>query len=139
VSYSVDPKSLLFTDLTDEEAKSVEALATDIVLHGRPDGTHPAFTTWCNVAGYNSTQSLLVMSTAFPQRALLSLVRRAKRSEGDTAVAIIDGSAHVAGSDCCRHTPCRKCGGIQHYQAIYGGFIELCEFCDAGEWAKLKL
>lgn len=50
-------------------------------------------------------------------------------------VANIDGMDHVAGSDdCCRVLVCRKCKGRQHYQGVYGGYVELCETCDAQAW-----
>lgn len=53
-------------------------------------------------------------------------------------VAIIDGDEHeLCSEDCCSsglNGPCRTCGGRIHYQATYGGFVELCEECDRGDF-----
>lgn len=76
MAFEVDKKTLLFTNaLTWEEARELAKFAERIVIEGYVDGDHPAFKAWSTVAEYDSRQKLLVYSTAFPQRALLSLVR----------------------------------------------------------------
>ena len=47
-------------------------------------------------------------------------------------VFYIDGSDHIIGDeDCCGSfaKDCEKCGGIKHYQPMYGGFIYKCDKC----------
>jgi hypothetical protein len=51
-------------------------------------------------------------------------------------IADMDGMEHVMGGDCCMPRTCRRCGGRQHFQGIYGGYLELCEQCEAGQWTE---
>lgn len=74
MSYRVNPTSLLFDDLTPPEIAELETLTKQLVLEGRSIFGQRCFIEWCNVAGFDDRQALLVMTTAFPQRALLSLV-----------------------------------------------------------------
>ncbi len=74
----VDPQTLLFTEMTDDELADLRLLAESIVLQGETAYGHPLFDAWCAVAGYSDphdSRKLLVMSTVFPQRALLSILR----------------------------------------------------------------
>jgi len=50
-------------------------------------------------------------------------------------VARIDGSLHFE-RDCCRERKCPRCGAVEHFQGIYGGYVTICEHCpaDAEEW-----
>lgn len=50
-------------------------------------------------------------------------------------VSRIDGSLHFEG-DCCQERTCPRCGAVEHFQGIYGGYITICEKCpeDADEW-----
>lgn len=46
-------------------------------------------------------------------------------------IFLMDGSEHTKGDrDCCGHfgKEC-KCGGILHYQPVYGGFFYKCDNC----------
>ena len=75
MSYRVN-NHLLFIDLTDTEAKELGAFCERLVVEGHTDIEHPAFVAWCKAANFDERQVLLVYSTAFPQRALLSLYLR---------------------------------------------------------------
>lgn len=53
--------------------------------------------------------------------------------------ANLDGDLHVEGAkDCCHilGETCRRCGGFQHGQPVYGGILDVCEHCpdDADFW-----
>ena len=74
MSYHVDPEILLFDDLDEHDAVELELFAKRIVLQGKADMDHPAFRQWSSAAKYDNRQALLVHATAFPQRALLSLL-----------------------------------------------------------------
>lgn len=73
MSKRVDPKTLLFSDLTKEEAKVLTREMEDIVLRGSNHYASEFFRSWCKEAGYEE-RNLLVFATAYPQRALLSLL-----------------------------------------------------------------
>lgn len=60
----------------------------------------------------------------------------------------LDGMLHVTGDDsamcsCEREyaqrqhafATCRRCGGPQHWQGVYGGIMESCPGCDAADWS----
>jgi hypothetical protein len=51
-------------------------------------------------------------------------------------VANLDGTEHVMG-DCCQRQKCRKCGGVEHDQGVYGGLMRVCERCDWDEFLSL--
>jgi len=78
MSYQVDPKTLLFTDLTEEEAATLSEDVTALVLLGTGVADTEGFQAWYKVSGFAPEQTVLVMATAYPQRALLSLLRRRK-------------------------------------------------------------
>ena len=78
MSYHIDPVTMLFDDLSDEEAATLQKDVEAIVLKGTSLWGTEAFRIWCEVMGYDPNNALLVMSTAYPQRALLSLLRRAQ-------------------------------------------------------------
>lgn len=40
----------------------------------------------------------------------------------------LDGIIHVT-DECCQERRCRKCGAVEHFQDIYGGYITACESC----------
>ncbi len=75
MSYRVDPQTLLFDDLDPNEAKILYRDMEDIVLRGSHHYGAEAFQSWLKAAGYDNRQALLVLSTAYPQRALLSLLK----------------------------------------------------------------
>lgn len=73
--YVVDPRTLMFTDeITDDEVEELTQFCTKIVLEGHKDCFHPAFRAWVEAAGISPNQELLHYATAFPQRALLSIL-----------------------------------------------------------------
>lgn len=75
MAYVVDPRTLMFTDeITEDELEELTRYCTKIVLEGHRDLQHPAFRAWIDAAKYNENQELLVYATAFPQRALLSII-----------------------------------------------------------------
>jgi len=75
MSYRINDQHL-FDDLTDEEAQDLEEFATEIVLQGRVDVAHPAFVIFKQAIGVENVKQMLIYSTSFPQRALLSLLKR---------------------------------------------------------------
>lgn len=77
MSYHVDPTSLLFDDLTEEEADVILKQVEDLVLRGTsgPVFESEAFKAWSAACDFDDRQTLLVISTAYPQRALLSLLK----------------------------------------------------------------
>lgn len=40
----------------------------------------------------------------------------------------LDGIIHVT-DECCQGHRCAKCGAVEHFQGIYGGYITACESC----------
>lgn len=76
MSYHVDPRSQLFDELSEAEAVDLREVCHALVLRGESCWGHPAFVAWCEALGFAGDRSLLVMATAFPQRALLSLLER---------------------------------------------------------------
>lgn len=70
----INSKTMLFEDMTIIEAYLLEEWVNAVVLDGKftPNGLVEQWYTEC---GFNQDQRLLVMSTALPQRALLSLLK----------------------------------------------------------------
>lgn len=72
----IDHATMLFVDLTDQEALELQAFAESVVLHGNIPNPQPEWVDqWMREFGYDERQRLLVISTAFPQRVLLSVAR----------------------------------------------------------------
>ena len=71
----IDKVTMLFNNLTSEEAYELSELANNIIMSGELVTTNPFFKIWCEECDINETQKLFVMTTAFPQRALLSALR----------------------------------------------------------------
>lgn len=72
----LDCETKLFCDMTKQEAQEMLDWAEDVVLRGKVAHPDPKFVTWwLSSCGYDERQRLLVISTALPQRILLSLVR----------------------------------------------------------------
>lgn len=78
MSFHIDTKTMLFDDLSDQEADDLLIEVTKLVLDGTSVYDTTAFKTWCNTFGYGDREALLVMATAYPQRVLLSLLKRKK-------------------------------------------------------------
>lgn len=72
----VNPKTLLFEDMTDQESFNLQVRLEKIVFDGMASfRDDPFFQMWREVAGFHSdAQALLVYATAYPQRALFSLI-----------------------------------------------------------------
>lgn len=75
MSYKVDPTNLLFTDLDAYEAELLKEEVSDLVLNGTSVWKTKAFSHWLTAGGFDERQALLVMTTVYPAKALLSLVR----------------------------------------------------------------
>jgi hypothetical protein len=56
MSYKVDEKTMLFNDLTEEEAADLEALARRGIMEGRVEEHHPAFIEWKEALSYASSE-----------------------------------------------------------------------------------
>jgi hypothetical protein len=67
----------LFEGLTDQEANELQTWVEGVVLRGTipPEDPNP-IKQWLVVFGHNQDRRLLVISTALPQRVLLSLLLR---------------------------------------------------------------
>jgi hypothetical protein len=79
MSYRVNKTTMLFDDLDKTEASDLKIIVEDLVLRGTSCWKHEAFTSWYKTCGFDERQTLLMMATAFPQRALLSLVNFYRR------------------------------------------------------------
>jgi len=83
MSYRVRTDTLLFVDLTNEEAKQLQTDVEALILKGeRGPINSTAFKMWSIACGYPEDQELLMYSTVYPQRALLSILRRKEEVEG---------------------------------------------------------
>lgn len=73
----IDSKTLLFDDISVAEWHDLHSWASGVILHGHLRQPEPAWIEeWCRVAQFDSRQKLLMLSTALPQRVLLSLLVR---------------------------------------------------------------
>lgn len=50
----------------------------------------------------------------------------------------LDGMMHTKGGDCCMPRVCRRCGGREHFQGIYGGYLTACETCEPDRWGEAR-
>ena len=75
LAMKINAESMLFEDLTGQEAQELLDLAEAIVLRGDDKWKgHPLVITWMEKFGVKSERQLLVIATTFPQRALLSVI-----------------------------------------------------------------
>ena len=74
---NVNRDTMLFENLIDFEAFRLRKATEELVQTGHitPDARY-FFEVWRVSLGYDERQGMMLMSTAFPQRALLSLLRR---------------------------------------------------------------
>jgi hypothetical protein len=74
---NVNQDTMLFENLTDDDAVRLRIVVEELVLTGHimPDARY-FFEVWRTSLGMDDRQGLLLMSTAFPQRALLSILKR---------------------------------------------------------------
>lgn len=72
----IDQSTMLFVDLTQDDAVAMQAFAERIILRGNiPHPLPQYFHDWMKAFEYDERQGLIMLSTAFPQRVLLSVVR----------------------------------------------------------------
>lgn len=71
------PETLTFENIDIDMIKNMKKVITALILEGEVPNPEPEWMTeWFNLAGFSDNrQKLLVISTVFPQRILLSLVR----------------------------------------------------------------
>lgn len=70
----INKTSMMFEELTYSERDALLGICENIVLKGEIPYPNPYFDFWCNELGLGD-RSLLLLSTAFPQRALLSVIQ----------------------------------------------------------------
>lgn len=71
----VDPKTLMFTNMSREDRAAVMNVVLDIMNKGRTPWPYPEWLSdWFKAGNFDEHQSLLVISTVFPQKALLSIL-----------------------------------------------------------------
>ena len=76
----VNPKTLEFEYLNPYTWCDLKELCARIIREGKLAGDHPAFKAWLSMCpDSNESNVLLLMATAFPQKALLSLTEFAER------------------------------------------------------------
>lgn len=72
----VNTTTLMFEDITAQEALSLREAIVPLILNGTiSEQARIYFEHWRTELGYDDRQGLLLMSTAFPQRVLLSLLQ----------------------------------------------------------------
>lgn len=83
MSYRVHPDTLLFVDLTNEEAKQLQTDVEALILKGeRGPINSTAFKMWSIACGHPESQELIMYSMVYSQCALLSILRRKEEVEG---------------------------------------------------------
>lgn len=71
----VDPTTLLFKELASDEKEEIYRATKELVLKGVVPHPYPKWLEkWMQVGKFDERQRLLVLSTVFPARALLSLL-----------------------------------------------------------------
>ena len=72
---NIDPKTMLFRHLTSSEKEELTILVRELVLEGKmPPRTNKFVKMWMDYHGYGDREFLLTITTAFPSRALLSVL-----------------------------------------------------------------
>lgn len=75
----IDKTTMLFYELTPYESDELIELAERVVQKGECIILHPLFLKWTKACSLTDVRSqLLVMSTLFPQKALLSVIKNNK-------------------------------------------------------------
>jgi len=69
-----DDKKQTFKNLEDYQKLALKEELLGLIIDGHPVYCSPFFVEWCHHYGYSDTQRLMIMSTAYPQRALLALI-----------------------------------------------------------------
>lgn len=72
----INKTTMLFEDISPTERREMLAVCEDIVLRGKLPWPHPDWLrAWMDAFGFDERQQFLTISTAFPQRVLLSLLQ----------------------------------------------------------------
>lgn len=83
----VNPTTLLFEDLDQAAALLILQMSEALVLEGEVPYPYPAWLEeWMQAGNFDAGKRLLVISTAFPQRALLSVARFYAQAQLDAQV-----------------------------------------------------
>jgi len=77
----IDTTTLLFHDLTDEEAKELRAYGERNMLQDVPGPLPPIVLRWMEECGFSADQGLLVVFTVLPARIFYSLLLRVEGRE----------------------------------------------------------
>lgn len=96
----VDPKTLLFEDLSESESVALVGFAESIMFGPGMESVGGALIeAWMKAGGFDDHQRLLIISTVFPGRALLSVIRDlASRSTAiDTLIQTGDVTVYNVG------------------------------------------
>lgn len=73
----IDPTTMLFQDLTDQEATELQRYGEQLMLRGIVPNPQPEMITeWFVKCGLDQRQGLLVVSTVLPSRIFYSLLLR---------------------------------------------------------------
>lgn len=94
----VDPATLLFTDLSDEDAAHLTDLAYRLLFSSGLTQEEPLVEVWMKAGGFDNRQRLLMLATVFPARALYSVLRRTGR-DLDALFKQGDVNIHNVGPD----------------------------------------
>lgn len=71
----IDKQTMLFVDMTDEEANDLYKLAEAVVMTGVLPHQSTLFLQWYEACGFDERQSMLIAAAVFPCRALLSVCK----------------------------------------------------------------
>lgn len=69
-----DEKTLTFKDLSDDQKLDLRDELFNLVVHGIACHDSEFFRFWCEHAKIEGQQILMVMTCAYPQRAMLALI-----------------------------------------------------------------
>lgn len=89
MSWIVNPQTLEFETLNEEERRTLLSFCTNIVREGFVNGDHPAYVAWIQAARSEErysimmapASSILIYSTVFVQKALLSVAIAFSKSD----------------------------------------------------------
>lgn len=72
--FDFDEKQMTFKYLREDEKLVLTKEIRALVVDGIPCPESDFFRAWCEKFGFDDRQRLLVMTTAYPQRAMLALI-----------------------------------------------------------------
>lgn len=92
----INQTTMLWEDISSAEREEMQRVAEDIVLRGKVPYPVPSWINdWLTAFGYDERQALLVMSTAIPQRILLSLTSASNQKSELIKAGPIEVGDHV--------------------------------------------